>query len=162
MRSDDVTDGDRQLLAEVLRAIGYRSPAANIRNWCLTRARDLDGSAPLDRHRVHRLRPGAVAADPGAALRTMRVLLDPARAAGLDHHIAVEVDGVSIGGLHVRNEVACPTDGSAATTTLRTSRRGWADLAAGKRTLAELIAADEAEVDGEIDELSAVLDALSG
>ena len=72
---------DRRLLADVLRDIGQRTTAANIRNWCLTKARDLDGSTDLTRVREHRLRAPALAATPPPqALGVLRVLLDPARA----------------------------------------------------------------------------------
>ncbi|MFV0308640.1 MAG: alkyl sulfatase dimerization domain-containing protein [Desertimonas sp.] len=156
VRSDDASDDDRRLLADVLRAIGYRSPAANIRNWCLTRALDLDGTVPLDRHRMHRLRAPSVAADPAAALRVLRVMLDPDRAAGIDHHVAVVVDGEPLGGLHVRNEVACPTDGVGATATLITTSNGWVEVATLRRTVADLIATGDAEVEGDRDALGVV------
>ena len=66
------TDDDRLLLAEVLRTIGRRTPSANIRNWCLTRALELDGTLDLDRLRVHvfgRGRPCSVRHPPSPCTR---------------------------------------------------------------------------------------------
>ena len=42
-RADAGTADDRGLLASVLRTIAQRTTSANIRNWCITRARELDG-----------------------------------------------------------------------------------------------------------------------
>ena len=48
-RADGGTNEDRALLASVLRAIAQRTTSANIRNWGLTRARELDGLQVLSR-----------------------------------------------------------------------------------------------------------------
>jgi alkyl sulfatase BDS1-like metallo-beta-lactamase superfamily hydrolase len=121
---------DRALLASVLRLIAERAPAANIRNWCLTTARDLDGSAPLDKHRTHRIRRAEVLKDPRAATAVMRVKLDPQRAHGLDVHIRIDLDSSTFG-LHVRNSVAVMTDGQKASSVLSGSAGDWADVLSG-------------------------------
>ena len=58
--------------------------------------------------RLRSFRPDTVRA---VATNTMRVLLDPQRAYGLDHHIGLELDGGVRVGVHVRNCVAVPTPG---------------------------------------------------
>jgi alkyl sulfatase BDS1-like metallo-beta-lactamase superfamily hydrolase len=156
-RSDDAADDDRRLLAAVLRAIGQRTPAANIRNWCLTRARDLDGTAPMSRLRVHRLSPAAVRQNPAGALRTLRVLLDPQRAAGIDHHVAFTVDGHPIGGLHMRNSVACPTDGAGADTVITATTDAYVALLTGATPWAELHGNGAITVDGDRTQAEAVV-----
>ena len=54
VRLHDVHDDDRARSADILRHIAQRTTAANVRNWCLTRARHLDGSARTDRFHTHR------------------------------------------------------------------------------------------------------------
>ena len=51
----------------------------------------------------------------------MRVVVDPDKIAGINHHIAFVVDDETAG-LHVRNSVAVPTDGWGATTMVKMSR----------------------------------------
>lgn len=149
---------DRQLLAELLRDVGQRSTAANIRNWCLTRARDLDGSGDLSRLREHRLRASTLTSrPPREALHLLRVLVDPARAEGLDHHVAFLFPDGSRAGLHVRNSVSVATDGEGATTTIRVS---FAELAAaleGKDRLKDALAEERASLTGDISGARAAL-----
>jgi alkyl sulfatase BDS1-like metallo-beta-lactamase superfamily hydrolase len=110
-RSTDATDNDRQLLARGLRLIAERTPAANIRNWAITRARHLDGQTPMDRFMRHGFSAKAIAhASSVDLVHTMRVLLDPQRALGVHGHVRFVVEGEAAG-LHVRNCVAVPTDG---------------------------------------------------
>ncbi len=146
--SDDAGEGhsDRHRLAGVLRRIGQRSPAANIRNWALTRARDLEGTAPLDRFRTHRLRRDAVTVAPVRSVSTLRVLLDPDRAVGMDRHVRFDFGAGGVCGLHVRNAIACPTDGSGATIALVLAPAVWADIVTGRRSLADALSAGDATV----------------
>lgn len=139
---------DRHRLAAVLRAIGQRSPAANIRNWCLTRARDLEGVAPLDRFRTHRLRAAEVERDPLGAIHTLPVLLDPDRAAGVDAHLRIVVPRHGAAGIHVRNGVAVPTDGERATASLDIDAEAWAMLLTGAATVVQLEGDGRTRVDG--------------
>ncbi|MEN9683900.1 MAG: hypothetical protein RLZZ427_1651 [Pseudomonadota bacterium] len=128
---------DRQAQADVLRDVAARTSAANIRNWCLTKARDIDGCTDLSRQRTHRLRVDALlAGTPHAALNLLRVLLDPARANGIDHHIAFRLDQHQTVGLHVRNSVAVVTNGAGAESTVELS---WSDLAAFLAGQCELV-----------------------
>ncbi len=146
----DATADDRQLLADVLREVGYRSPAANIRNWCLTRARDLDGSTDLSRLREHRVRAPALAAtSPRESLHQLRVLLDPQRAAGIDHHIAFALTDAPTAGLHVRNGVSVATDGDGADSKATLTHADLLCVLAGQETLGGLIAQQRASVAGD-------------
>ncbi len=122
----DAETVDRVLLAGILRDVAARTTAMNIRNWCLTRARDLDGSTDLSRLREHRLRAHQLAAmSPREALHILRVMLDPDRAAGIDHHIGFQFPDAPAAGLHVRNGVSVATDGAGAESTISIS---WEDL----------------------------------
>jgi len=144
---------DRSLVAACLRRIGYRSSAANIRNWCLTRARDLEGTAPLDRYRTHRIPAGQVRAmKPAESVRLLRVLVDPERAEGLDVHLRLAFtgpDGTDIVGAHLRNSVLAPGDPTIAATALTLPYATWAEILGGRRTLADAIDSGEATVDGD-------------
>lgn len=142
----DQADCDR--LAAVLRAIGQRSPAANIRNWCITRARDLEGATPLDRHRLHRFRRADVQANPLPSLSTLRVMLDPDRAAGVDVHLRLIVAGHGVAGLHVRHGVAVPSTGEGATLELSVDAGDWAALLTGGATAARLVESGTGRVAG--------------
>ncbi len=141
---------DRQLLADTLRDVGYRSSAANIRNWCITRARDLDGSTDLSRLREHRFRPAALAAlAPRETLGLLRVLLDPARAAGIDLHIGFAFNDAPAAGLHIRNSVAVATGGAGAGATLQISYGELIRIVCGQQSLDEAIARSHAAILGD-------------
>ena len=70
-------------------------------------------------------------------------MLDPGRCGDANRHVRVEFpDGAA--GLHVRNGVAAPTDGVDADVVLTIDRRPWGDVLNGRRTIADVLAADEA------------------
>jgi alkyl sulfatase BDS1-like metallo-beta-lactamase superfamily hydrolase len=140
-----------------LRLLGQRTPAANIRSWALTRARDLEGVGSLERYRTHRFRRGSVLADPAASVATLRVLLDPARADGLEAHVRFDFGKGRTCGLHVRNHVAVPTDGSGAPISLRVEPALWAEFLAGDKPLAGMLADAGADIVGNRQDLSAML-----
>jgi alkyl sulfatase BDS1-like metallo-beta-lactamase superfamily hydrolase len=56
-RCDGGAQEDRNRLAQALRGVAYATPSANVRNWCLTRALELEGSLDLSRFRRHRFSP---------------------------------------------------------------------------------------------------------
>ena len=121
-KSEGATQDERNLLASCLRVIAQRTPAANIRNWAITRARHLDGSFPMDRFMRHGFNPKFLGeASAVGLIHTLRVIVDPDKIAGINHHIAFVV-GDETAGLHVRNSVAVPTDGWGATTMVKMSR----------------------------------------
>lgn len=152
-----LASADKGLLAECLRRIGQRSPAANIRNWCLTQARDLEGVGSLDRFRAHRLRREAIIADPVRSLEVLRVLLDPARAAGINVHVRLDFGDGRSGGIHIRNAISCPTDGKRAASILKTSPEAWADWITGKAGLEGLLQSGAARIDGDAKAVTAAL-----
>jgi alkyl sulfatase BDS1-like metallo-beta-lactamase superfamily hydrolase len=150
-RSTEVTAADKELLARGLRLIAERTPAANIRNWAITRARHLDGQTPMDRFMKHSFGARAIAHVPSADLiHTLRVLLDPARAEGLRAHVRFVVDGESAG-LLLRNCVAVPTDGKSASVEVAMTRTTLAAILSNKQlwSAADItITGDSAVVDG--------------
>jgi alkyl sulfatase BDS1-like metallo-beta-lactamase superfamily hydrolase len=135
-RADGATDGDRGLLAEAIRTIGQRTTAANIRNWCLTRARELEGSLDLDRLRTHVFgRAAVLAAAPATTVHALRVLLDPEAASDLDDHLRWHFSDDATAGLHVRNQVAVPTDGADADLEISLDLETWAEICSGRTPL---------------------------
>ncbi|MFM7525731.1 MAG: alkyl sulfatase dimerization domain-containing protein [Actinomycetota bacterium] len=131
-RSRDASADDRQLLAHCLRAIAERTPAANIRNWAITRARHLDGSTPMDRYYQHRFSARSVRLhDNATIIATLRVTLEPSLVEGVDHHVAFVIDGDRCG-LHVRNGVAVPTDGAGAHAVAQLSRDTLVNVLSGR------------------------------
>jgi alkyl sulfatase BDS1-like metallo-beta-lactamase superfamily hydrolase len=141
---------DRQAQADVLRDIATRTTAANIRNWCLTKARDVDGTTELSRLRDHRLRVQTLlAGTPRSALNVLRVMLDPPRAADIDCHTAFSfTDGGRVG-LHVRNGVSVVTDGEGAAATIQIAWPDLAELLAGQASLSNLMASGRATIEGD-------------
>jgi alkyl sulfatase BDS1-like metallo-beta-lactamase superfamily hydrolase len=81
-------------------------------------------------------------------VQTLRVLLDPVRADGVDHHVRFVFTNAGATGLHVRNAVACPTDGSAAVSTLDMSPEKWVDMLTCKVSLQQALEAGDARVEG--------------
>ena len=149
VRSEGATEDDKKLLAKCLRVIAERTPAANIRNWCITRARHLDGSFPMDRFMVHNFNPKFLAESAAAGIvHTLRVLVDPDAIEGMNHHIAFTV-GEETCGLHVRNAVAVPTDGLGASSVVTMSRETFMGIVSGRRTWSEAINSDEITVSGD-------------
>lgn len=110
VRSNDADDVDRQLLAECLRIIASRTPSANVRNWCVTRARHLDGTGDLSVMYQHRFNARATGSlSHRELLNTLRVVVNPERALGVDARIVLVIDGEQIP-LHIRNCVAVVED----------------------------------------------------
>ena len=150
-RSTDATTADNELLARGLRLIAERTPAANIRNWAITRARHLDGQTPMNRFMKHSFGARTIASVSSTELiHTLRVLLDPARAEGLRAHVRFVVDGESTG-LLLRNCVAVPTDGKGASVEVTMTRITLAAILSDKQlwSAADItITGDSAVVDG--------------
>lgn len=150
VRSDAATQDERNLLAKCLRVIAERTPAANIRNWCITRARHLDGSFPMDRFMVHNFNPKFLAESPATGIvHTLRVIMDPDKIEGMNHHIAFTV-GDETCGLHIRNSVAVPTDGWGAQSLVTMSREVFMGIVGGRRAWSEAFAAGDIKVSGDI------------
>jgi len=149
-RSPEATQADRDLLARGLRLIAERTPAANIRNWAITRARHLDRQMPMDRFMTHSFNARSLAhAASVDVVHSLRVLLDPMRAEGVSAHVRFIVDGEAAG-LLVRNCVAVPTDGEGATGEASMSRATFVALLSGKTPWPEAaidVGGDAAAVD---------------
>ena len=132
VRSEGANESDRQLLARGLRLIAERTPAANIRNWAITRARHLDGQTPMDRFMRHGFRAKAISHVSSVDLvRTLRVLLDPDRAEGVTGHVRFMIDE-EIAGLMIRNCVAVPTKGEGAEAEVAMSKQTFHAILGGK------------------------------
>jgi alkyl sulfatase BDS1-like metallo-beta-lactamase superfamily hydrolase len=133
-----------------LRVIAERTPAANIRNWCITRARHLDGSFPMDRFMVHNFNPKFLAESAATGIvHTLRVIMDPDKIEGMNHHIAFTV-GDETCGLHIRNSVAVPTDGWGAQSLVTMSRDIFMGVVSGRLPWSEAFAAGDIKVSGDI------------
>lgn len=151
---------DRQLLADALRTVAQRTSAANIRNWCITRARDLEGTGDLSRFNQHRFNRAQVLTGPiEGSVHVLRVLVDPDRLTGVDLHLAVALDGERTG-LHLRNHIAAPTDGAGATAVVSTTRATWAEVLTGRTTLRDAVASGAATIDGDPDTVLTALGAI--
>ena len=148
-KSEGATQDEKNLLASCLRVIAERTPAANIRNWAITRARHLDGSFPMDRFMRHGFNPKFLGeASAVGLIHTLRVVVDPDKIAGINHHIAFVV-GDETAGLHVRNSVAVPTDGWGATTMVKMSRATLLVLLSERSTWSKEVADGAIVVSGD-------------
>ena len=139
-RADGGDPEDRARLATVLRSIGQRTTSANLRNWCLTRALELEGTLDLTRFRTHRFTVGVVLnTAPEDSVAALRVLCKPEAAptepSELVWHFA---DGPSIG-LIQRNGVAVVVAPNQQAQSITLSHETWAKLLAGKIPLSEAI-----------------------
>lgn len=133
-RSRNASESERSLLARGLRLVAERTPAANIRNWAITRARHLDGQTSMDRYLRHTFGAKSVANVGSVELiHTLRVLLDPTRAGGVRAHVRFDIDN-EVTGLLVRNCVAVPTNGEGADVGVSTSRATLLGILSGRQT----------------------------
>jgi len=157
--STDPSDSDKQLLASALRLVAQRTPAANIRNWCLARARHLDGSLDATRFNTHRINKRQILSGPvSSAVSILRVLLEPTRAEGIDIHIAFNFSQGQKTGLHIRNCVAVPTDGTNVDNSITCELAVWADILSGSTTLSQAIAASALQIEGNTAQVLRALD----
>ena len=148
-RSDGGETEDRNRLASILRKIGQRTTSTNVRNWCLTRALELEGKLDLSRFRKHRFSERQVLNQPTESfVHALRLLLDPELSNQLDIRIGWRFDDDSTAGLHIRNGIAVPTDGKKSEATLVIKISDWARILGGKTTLKELLQSKDAEIEG--------------
>jgi alkyl sulfatase BDS1-like metallo-beta-lactamase superfamily hydrolase len=156
--STDSETSDRALLANALRLIAQRTTAANIRNWCLTRARDLDGTLDLTRFNTHRLnRRQIVSASAERSVHILRVMLEPERAIGLDANICFNFIGHDKTGLHIRNCIAKQTDGRDANIQVTSTIEIWADILTGVTSLSEAINLGTLKIEGNVNNAKSAL-----
>ena len=158
VNSAEVEQSDKLLLAKTLRLIAQRTTAANIRNWCLARARHLDGTFDLNRFSQHRLSRKQIVSSPSeTAVAILRVLLVPERASEIDTHICFKFADRQQTGLHIRNCIACPTDGNGADITIDCSIETWADILAGELLLSVALSEKKLAVTGDTNKLQHAL-----
>ncbi len=149
---------DKLLLAKTLRLIAQRTTAANIRNWCLTRARNLDGTYDVSRFNQHRFSKKQILSSPlKNSVDILRVLLVPERAHDIDTHICFRFANDIEAGLHIRNCIACPTDGVGAEIVVDCSRDTWVDILTGDLSLSCAIRDNKLKVVGDAHELQHAL-----
>ena len=161
VRLDDAPAADRSRLALALRTIGQRTTSANVRNWTLTRARELEGSLDLSRHRQHTFGVrAALALRPADLIAALRVRVDPDVAAGRDAHLAFDVAGHGVTGLHLRRSVAVPTDGADAGVVVALDRTTLAELVAERISLTDAESVGRASVTGDRSALATVAAAV--
>ena len=154
VNSTEVETADKLLLAKTLRGIAQRTTAANIRNWCLARARHLDGTFDLTRFNQHRLsRKQILSSTSDNAVQILRVLLVPERAIDIEVHLRFTFVGKQATGLHIRNCIACPTDGKGADITVNCGIEIWADILAGDLSLSNALTDKKLTVDGDAHKL---------
>lgn len=148
-RIDGGRPQDRALLAAALRAAAQRTTSSNVRNWALTRALELEGTLDLARFRVHRFnRQDILHGPPTASVRTLRVLIDPQRATGVNAHVRFVIAGESLG-VHVRRGVAATTNGEGAAGEVRVDLDTWASILANRTTMDEANDAGLIETSGD-------------
>ena len=158
VNSTEVDTVDKLLLAKSLRGIAQRTTAANIRNWCLARARHLDGTFDLTRFNQHRLSRKQILSSTSAnAVHILRVLLVPERAIGIDMHLRFNFVGCEPTGLHIRNCISCPTDGNEASITIDCSLDTWADVLTGDLSVSGAITDKKIKVVGDTHKLLSAL-----
>ncbi len=139
-RADAGEAEDRHRLAQGLRGVAYSTTSANVRNWCITRALELDGSSNLQRFRTHRFQKRELARRPAReSLGLLKVLLIPERAGELEQTLKMTFAEDDAAGLSIRHSVAVPGDGNQATLTASISADRWFDIMAGKLALSQAL-----------------------
>ena len=131
-----------------------------MRNWCITKALDVEGSIDMSRHRTHRLGRRQIAGwDLATSAGVLRVMIEPEKMEGTDCHIAIEVEGERCG-LHFRNHILCPTSGTDAPHTLSCTRATWDGLLTGSVTLSEALNTGSVTINGDTDAIISAFSAL--
>ena len=131
---------DRKRLAAALRGVAYSTSAANIRNWCITRALELDESLNLNRFRHHRFNKRELERRKASnSLNLLRVLLIPERAAGLDISLEINFDDEESVIYSIRNSVASLSTLKEPDIKISWSKDSWFDILRGKKTLSQIL-----------------------
>ena len=131
---------DRLRLAAGLKGVAYSTPSANARNWCLTRALELEGQLDLSRFRVHRFREREILnTRAGQWVSVLKVLLVPMRSAGKSGSLGFEFSDGSSAGLIIRNQVAVPCELDQCDSVIKVDHAAWAKLLGGKMNLSEFL-----------------------
>ena len=129
---------DRKRLASALRGVAYTTSAANIRNWCITRALELDESLNLSRFRKHRFNKRELARrTPMDSLKLLRVLLIPEKADAYAQTLEFKFSDDENIFYTIRNSVAVIDKHHEGSLSLSLSSDAWYDLLSKKKTLSE-------------------------
>ena len=148
-RADAGTPDERSLLASVLRTISQRTTSANNRNWCLTRALELEGKVDFARHRGFRVsRSQVLASDPATFVHALKTTVVPELAADVDTHIAFAIGDVTTG-MRIRRGVAVPTNGDGADHTVTMTHETWAEVVGAKSSFGDALEAGLVTVAGD-------------
>lgn len=138
----------KQLLADALRQMGYRTEASIPRSWYLTRALELEGKITLPQVVYANAETVFEAAD-GTYVSQFRVRLDPVKSYGADQLLAIAFtdSDKTVMGLHVRSTVAeFITDVSAYSRQpdieIRLPKRTWAQYYVGEKSLQQMLASE--------------------
>jgi alkyl sulfatase BDS1-like metallo-beta-lactamase superfamily hydrolase len=151
VRSEEVEQEDRELLAKCLRTIGERTPSANIRNWCITRARHLDGTTPMTVMYQHRFNDRATGSlTHREILDTLRVLVDPDVALNREGALTFVIEGESIN-IELRNCVSVINDDAVSQATVTLSRDTLNKILSNKTSLSSAISAGTVDISGDSD-----------
>ena len=143
MNSQGIADSgepeDRKRLAAALRGVAYSTSAANIRNWCITRALELDESLNLSRFRKHRFNKRELARrTPIDSLKLLRVLLIPENADAYEQTLQFNFSDDENIFYSIRNSIAVIDKNSKSSLSLSLSSDTWYDLLSMKKTLSEV------------------------
>ncbi|MFW2334647.1 alkyl sulfatase dimerization domain-containing protein [Ilumatobacter sp.] len=142
--------GARELKASALRLIAQSVTSANVRSWCLTQARELEGSADLGRFRTHHTSARRVlAAAPEVYVHALRVQLEPKRA---DFETCVRWrfrDSGTNATLRIRHGVAVPGRIDDPDVEIELDLPTWARLYGGDVTAVEAESADDLVITGD-------------
>jgi len=156
-------DDDRGRLADALRRVARRTPAANVRSWCLTRALELEGSLDLSSLRAPRLGATSVVLAPlGTTFERLRVLVDPAVLADVDARIRFRC-GDEVAGVHLRRGLVVPVPEAVSGDVdleVVCTKEVLGALLSGDLDRPAASAAGELELDGDAGALDALLAAL--
>ena len=131
---------DRKRLATALRGIAYSTSAANIRNWCITRALELDQSLNLSRFRSHRFNKRELERRKASnSLKLLRVLLVPEKASEINMNIKITFDDGETVIYSIRNSIALINKLKDSNFSISLNKNSWFDVLCGKKTLSELM-----------------------
>ena len=131
---------DRKRLATALRGIAYSTSAANIRNWCITRALELDQSLNLSRFRSHRFNKRELERRKASnSLKLLRVLLVPEKASEVNMNIKISFDDGETVIYSIRNSIALINKLKDSDFSISLNKNSWFDVLCGKKTLSELM-----------------------
>ena len=137
---EEDSEEDKLRLGSALRAVAYCSSSSNIRNWCLTRALELDGKIDLSRFRKHRFREQEILSGESARwVPILRVLLDPQRIGEQLGSIGFYFDDGSSAGLIIRSQVAVGIAPEDCEIKLNLTQTSWAKLLAAKVSLSDVL-----------------------